>query len=149
MLLSNMRAKSDDAGRASLEFLVFSVVLVIPTLFLGMSLYSITSATLATENAARNAVRIFVQSPDLSTAASQAERAAQGALANHGFRELASMERSCQPSDCLTPGAMVRIRVGVDAPLFSTDLIPGAAGLTEVRIEAEATNKVSTYAGQR
>ena len=144
-----MRAKSDDAGRASLEFLVFSVVLVIPTLFLGMSLYSITSATLATEAAARSAVRIFVQSPDLSTATSQAERAAQGALANHGFRELASIERSCQPSDCLTPGAMVRIRVGVDARLFATDLIPGAAGLTEVRIEAEATNKVSAYVGQR
>ena len=149
MLLSNMRAKSDDAGRASLEFLAFSVVLVIPTLFLGMSLYSISSATLATEAAARNAVRIFVQSPDLNTAASQAERAAHGALENHGFSELASMERLCRPNDCLAPGAVVRIRVGVDAPLFSSDLIPGVAGVTEVRIEAEATNKVSAYVGQR
>ena len=147
MLLWNMRNSGDEAGRASLEFLFLAIVLLIPILFLGLSNNSLQSATLAAESAARNAVRVFVIAPNLSVASRNAEVAARGAAANHGFDALASLEKTCQPSDCLTPGAIVTITVGLDAPLFSSDLIPGLAGASVIRVEAQAHNVVSTYGG--
>ena len=45
-----------ESGRASLEFLVLAIFLVLPTMYLGLSLSSLQGASLATESAARNAV---------------------------------------------------------------------------------------------
>ena len=80
-----MRDKASESGRASLEFLVFGIALVIPVMFLGMSLASIQGATLAAQSASTHAARVFVHQAELSDAAAIADRAALVALANHGF----------------------------------------------------------------
>jgi len=51
---------ANESGRASLEFLTAAIILLLPIMFLGMSVSSIYNATLAAETAARNAARIFV-----------------------------------------------------------------------------------------
>jgi len=48
-------------------------------------------------------------------------------------------------SSVLQPGSIVTIRVGVDAPLFSTDLLPGVLGADTMRVTAESTRMVSRY----
>ena len=52
--------KEFESGRASLEFLVLSISLFVPVLYLGLSLSSLQGASLATEAGARNAVRVYV-----------------------------------------------------------------------------------------
>jgi len=122
-------------------------VLLIPVMFLGMSLSSIQSATLAAETAARNAARVFVAETSPSVAALRAETAVRVALANHGIHEIQELSRKCSVSECLSPGGVVTIRVGVTAPLISSDFLPGFLGQPSVEVFGEASSVVSVFGG--
>jgi hypothetical protein len=130
-----------------LEFLTAAIVLLIPVIFLAMSLSSIQNAALATEAAARNAARVFVQESNLQVAGTRAEQAVLVALSNHGFGAPSTLERSCSSSNCAAPGTVVVIRVGVEAPLFSSPLLPGFLGEATVPVLAQASAMVSRYGG--
>jgi len=140
-----MRGSEGESGRASLEFLVFGIALVIPVMFFGMSLSSIQGATLAAQSASTHAARVFVQQTVVSDAAVIADRAALVALANHGFDSYSRLERFCEPASCLSPGAAVTIRVSVEAPLFSSNVLPGILGAETVTVSAQSTRVVSRY----
>jgi hypothetical protein len=143
----SVHARDSEAGRASLEFLTAAIVLLIPVIFLAMSLSSIQNAALATEAAARNAARVFVQESNLQVAGTRAEQAVLVALSNHGFGAPSTLERSCSSSNCAAPGTVVVIRVGVKAPLFSSPLLPGFLGEATVPVLAQASAMVSRYGG--
>ncbi len=143
----SVHARDTEAGRASLEFLTAAIVLLIPVMFLAMSLSSIQNAALATEAAARNAARVFVQEADLQVAAVRAEQAVVVALANHGFEGHSLLERACSSSQCAAPGTIVVIRVGVEAPLFSSPFLPGFLGKATIPVVAQASAMVSRYGG--
>lgn len=147
MLRSSVHPRSSEAGRASLEFLTAAIVLLIPVMFLAMSLSSIQNAAVATEAAARNGARVFVQETNLQVAASRAEQAVVVALANHGFESPGILERSCSSRDCVGPGTVVVIRVGVEAPLFSSPFLPGFLGEATIPVVAQASAMVSRYGG--
>jgi len=140
-----MHADHNESGRASLEFLVFGVALLIPVMFLGMSFASIQGATVAAQGASDQAARVFVQQPGLAEASSRAETAAAVALRNHGVDSVARLELFCEPSPCLSPGSTVTIRVSVEAPLFTSSFLPGVLGAETVTVSAESTRIVSRY----
>ena len=137
--------KSLESGRASLEFLVFGVGVMIPVMFLGMSLWSSQEAQLAANSAATQAARVFVQATDLFEASRRAERAALVALKNHGFSSYSGFQRKCAPASCLSPGSNVTMWVAVDAPLFTSDFLPGVLGAETVMVSAESARVVSRY----
>ena len=110
-----------------------------------MSLASIQGATLAAQGASDQAARVFVQQPGLAEASSRAETAAVVALRNHGVDSVARLERFCEPSPCLSPGSAVTIRVSVEAPLFTSSVLPGVLGAETVTVSAESTRIVSRY----
>ncbi len=143
----NLRSSGGESGRASLEFLVASIILLVPLVFLSLSLSSIQNASLATDSAARAGARVFVTETSLEGAVARAERAVRVALANHGIHSVMSLERSCSQSSCLAPGAIVTIRVGVQAPVFSSNFLPGALGQAFIPVVAEARSMVSVYGG--
>lgn len=143
----NLPVSANESGRASLEFLTAAIVLLIPLVFLGLSLSSIQNATLGAESAARAASRVFVNETSLAGASARAERAVVVALANHGIDEVESLERSCSPGACLAPGTIVTIRVTVQAPLFSSSFLPGFLGDASVPVVAEGRSMVSVYGG--
>ena len=140
-----MHADHSESGRASLEFLLFGVALLIPVMFLGMSLASIQGATLAAPGASDQAARVFVQQTGLVEASSRAETATVVALRNHGVDSYARLERFCEPSPCLSPGSAVTIRVSVEAPLFTSSVLPGVLGAETITVSAESTRIVSRY----
>lgn len=140
--------ESSDAGRASLEFLVLSVVFFLPVLYFALSLASLQGASLATEAAARNAVRVFTEEAEGPGSSQRAETAVRIALANHGLTDIALLERQCSREPCVSPGTRVTIRVGVDAPIFSTSVLPGDWGAPTRLVVSEASGIVSTYGGQ-
>jgi hypothetical protein len=90
---------------------------------------------------------VFVQEPNLRVAALRAEQAVMVALANHGFDAPSSLERSCSSSNCVAPGTIVVIRVGVEAPLFSSPLLPGFLGQATIPVISQASAMVSRYGG--
>ena len=140
--------KPGDSGRASLEFLTLSILVFLPVLYFALSLASLQGASLATETAARNAVRVFTEGAAGTQTAKLAEGAVRSALANHGLTDLALLERQCSRSSCVEPGSRVTVRVGVNAPIFSTNLLPGDAGAPTRLVVAEASGVVSDYGGQ-
>jgi hypothetical protein len=138
---------ANESGRASLEFLTAAIILLLPIMFLGMSVSSIYNATLAAETAARNAARMFVDEVSLANASARAESAVVIALANHGIDQPLSLERWCSAPSCVAPGSVVTIRVGVQAPLIAPMFLPRSVVPPSVPVFAEATAMVSRYGG--
>ena len=139
--------KEFESGRASLEFLVLSISLFVPVLYLGLSLSSLQGASLATEAAARNAVRVYVLGAADANPEGSVAAAVTLALSNHGFHSVDVLETECSAHPCRSPGGRVLVRVGVHAPLFSTSLIPGDWSEATTLVVSEASGVVSAYGG--
>ena len=139
--------KEFESGRASLEFLVLSISLFVPVLYFGLSLSSLQGASLATEAAARNAVRVYVLGAAEANPEGPVAAAVTLALSNHGFHSVDVLETECSAHPCRSPGGRVLVRVGVHAPLFSTNLIPGDWGEATTLVVSEASGVVSAYGG--
>jgi hypothetical protein len=144
------RALAGDRGSASLEFITIGLVLLVPLVYLVLTMASIQGAAFATEGAARQAVRVYVQAPNAAEAARRAELAIRFALADAGLDALEPhVTVSCtpKPDACLTRLGTVRISVQVTAPL---PLVPPFLDLAVpfgVPLAASATEQVSRFWG--
>ena len=144
---SAIRAGPGTEGRASIEFLVFAVLALVPIVFVMQNLWAIQAATFATDQAARDAVRVFVAAPSVTTGAATADSIARRVVAEHGVSRAVSIERSCQPaSNCLQPGARVTYRIRTEVTLFQVPLFAGAWPVA-VPVDGEASARVSRYGG--
>ena len=144
------RWATDDAGSASLEFVTAGMILLLPIVYLVLTMAGVQAGALAVEGAARQAVRVFVQADDENAALSEAERAIDFALADYGLdADAARVTVSCRPrpTQCLNRRGTVTITVGVSIPL---PLVPPALTLKvplSVPLQATATQKVSRFWG--
>ncbi|MHC5796967.1 hypothetical protein ACVXZ4_12485 [Lacisediminihabitans sp. FW035] len=143
------RVGSED-GTASLEFVTAGMILLLPMVYLVLTMSALQAASLAVEGAARQAVRVYVQAADTRSAEAEAERAIRFALADYGLdASQASVAISCSPhpSDCLQRRATVTIRVGVSVGL---PLVPPALsidGPLTIPLRSTATEQVSRFWG--
>jgi hypothetical protein len=144
------RRWTDESGSASLEFITTGMILLVPLVYLVLTMSAIQAGSLAIEGAARQAVRVFVQSDSIATAEASAERAIQFALADHGISaDDVAVAVSCRPDpgDCLTRQGFVTITVAISVPL---PLVPPVLDLQvplSVPLEATATQQVSRFWG--
>ena len=146
MLRWNGQKTRADAGRASIEFLVFAVVVFVPLVFVIQSLWLIQASAIATEQAARDAVRVFVQHTNIASAAGASQTIATHVAREHGLTTPLRFQRSCQPTNCLAPGALVTIRVTTDVTLWQVPVFRGAWPVS-VSVGGQASARVSTYGG--
>ncbi len=141
------RAGPGASGRASIEFLVFAIVALLPIVFVAQNLWAIQGATFATDQAARDAVRVFVAGLSVQGGAATADTIARRVVAEHGITRPVRIERSCLPaSSCLQPGALVSYRVSTEVVLFQIPLFAGRWPLTAT-IDGVASARVSRYGG--
>ncbi len=139
---------TDDTGSAALEFVTAGVVLLVPLVYLVLTMAAIQAGAFAAEGAARQAARVFVQSDSLADAQAGAVRAMQFALADYGIdSSTASIEVSCRPSpaSCLTRQGFVTVSIDLVVmlplvPAFLTGDFP-----LEVPLHATATQQVSRF----
>jgi hypothetical protein len=135
-----------DRGRASIEFLVYSVVLLVPIIFGIQSLWAIQGASIATEQAARDAVRAFTQATGTSQARFIADTVAMRVVREHGVVGPTRIDYRCQASSCLAPGSLVDVRVTTDLSVFQAPLW-GSTWPVTVSVTGTATARVSRYGG--
>lgn len=140
-----------DAGSASLEFMTAGMLLLVPIVYLAILVASVQSAALATEGAARQAARVFVQSPSVAAGEAAAVRALELALDDHGVDAEASIAISCspEPDECLTRRGWVTVEIDARVPL---PLVPPVLDLRvplSIPLEASATQQVSRFWGSR
>ena len=138
-----------EDGSASLEFITAGMLLLIPLVYLVVAVGAVQGATLATEGAARQAARVYVESPDQGTAIKRAQQAIDFALADYGLdSQHADVTITCSAS-CLEPESLVSIGVGVKVVM---PLVPAVLNLDQaavVPVSSQASQVVSRFHGVR
>ena len=120
------QATGDDGhaerGSALVEFIGTAVLLLIPLVYLVLTLGRLQAAAFAVDGAAREAARAAVTAPTSQEAGPRARLAAAIALEDQGFDTAAALigdavRIDCSADPCLTPGATVSTTVRAVVPL--------------------------------
>lgn len=106
---------SDERGSATVEFVWVSLLLLVPFVYVMVTVFEAQRAAFGIEAASRSAAKAFVSAPSVEVARARAESAGRAALLDHDV-EGASIDVECL-SACFTSGSSVRVRVRVDQPL--------------------------------
>ncbi len=144
------RRWTNDEGSASLEFITAGFVLLLPLVYLVLTMSSIQAGAFAVEGASRQAARVYVQAPTIAEANAAASRAVEFALADYGLdTEGVTVTVSCRPNpgNCLQRRGFVTVRVATSVPL---PLVPPVLDLDvglAVPVDSSATQQVSRFAG--
>lgn len=139
---------SPEQGSVAIEVLVLGVLLLVPLLYLVLTIAALQGAAFAAEGAARQAARSIALAATDADGRQAAEAAATIALGDwHIEPGAAAVEVLCSPSpdDCVTARGSVdvRVRVAATLPLLPPALSVGAPG--SIPIEARAVQRVSIF----
>lgn len=139
-----------ERGSASLELVTAGLILLLPLVYLVLTMSAIQAGALAAEGAARQAARVFVLADDEQSARDAAARAVEFALADHGVAsDSATVAIACRPTpdECLTRRGYVTVDVAVSVPLpLVPPVLVGDFPLA-VPLDATATQQVSRFWG--
>lgn len=113
-------AEADGAERGSavVEFVFLSLLLMVPVVYFIITVGQLQGGSFAVVGAADQAAKVYVAQPDTASARAAAEHVVLLALADYGHpAENASIDTSCDPSDCLAAGSAVTVTVHLTVPL--------------------------------
>ncbi len=118
------RKQAAESGSAVLEFLIIGVLVLVPLLYVLLTVLRVESAVMASTQAVREAGRAFMMSDSLSQARLNAEMAASVAMSDQGFELPATALSITCVGVCLSPAssAHVRLKWQVDLPWFPATL---------------------------
>ncbi len=134
-----------ERGSASLEFLTVGMILLIPLVYLVLTVASIQAAALGVEGAARQAARVAVLSADGADAS--VERTIGVVLADYGVDAGATSVGVTCSARCDEPGSRVTVHVRVSVPLPLVPQALASSSIGTVQLESSATHTVSRFAG--
>jgi hypothetical protein len=127
------RPRGDD-GSALLEFSYLAVLLMVPLVYLLLTVLQVQAAAFGTTEAARQAGRAFVQADSLAQGRDRARTAVDLALEDQGVDDAPEPVVSCAPlppARCLEPGARVQVTVSYRVRLrFLGAFFAGSTGPT-------------------
>ena len=133
------RAHGEERGSAVVEFVFLTVVVLVPLIYLVLTVARVQAGTYAVAQAAREAGRAYVTSEAAESAPERAHAAAGIAFADFGFD--GALEIGCDGAPCLRPEGRVTTRTEVSVPL---PLVPDfARALVPLQIPVSSTS-VST-----
>jgi len=139
------RARTDD-GSTSLEFITAGLVLLLPLVYLILTISAIQGGALAVEGAARQAARVYVDAPSPERAQADASAAIEVALADYGI-EASRVRVTCapDPDDCLERRGFVTVTVATSVPLPLVPQVLDLRAPLSVPLESTATQQVSRF----
>lgn len=144
------RRLADDRGTASLEFLTVGVILLVPLVYLVLTLGQIQHAVLGLEGGARHAARTIAQADTHEAGMAAAERAIRVAMVDAGLEPgAARLAVSCspKPAACDTPRGTVTVQVDAAVALpLAPPVLELDVGLG-VPVSATAMQPVSAFGG--
>src|SRR5699024_2679981 len=121
-----------EDGNALVEFVVLSAVLLIPALYLVLTLVSVQSAVFAADIIARDSARIHATDADPDRAQARARGHAHMVLADswHGAHDM--LRVSCRGDACVTPGGTATTELSLRVPLPGLGPVMGTTGPVSV-----------------
>jgi len=139
-----VRRGRDERGSAVVEFVFLGVLLLVPVVYLVLTVGRLQGGSFAVVGAADQAAKVYVDAPTPQDADARARAAVRVALADFGFsEEQATVDIACSAA-CLAPGSTVTVVVSLDVPL---PLIPAIAGThpSAATVDAAATQLVERF----
>jgi hypothetical protein len=121
--------RHDESGTALVEFVWLGILLLVPLVWIVLSVFEVQRGAFAVTSAARSAARAYSLADTDAAGVARARAAIRQALDDQGGegREF-RLDISCGGADCHTPDAMVTVRVWtrVELPLMPAILGAGA-----------------------
>lgn len=135
-----------ERGSAALEFIVVGLLLLVPTVYLIVSLGLIQGQALGAEAGARHIARAISTASDEADARARVERVLASVTGQYGMpRDAVSLDLECRPAGGACPEAGATIVVTVRSTV-ALPLVPPVLGLdrlASIPIEATAAQKMS------
>lgn len=135
-----------ESGSAPIEFLTVGVLLLVPLVYLVLTLGALQAASFAAEGVARQAARVYVLAPTDAEGRSRMTASVATGLADwHLPASALQLGMTCSPADCRTPRGTVTVtaRLAVALPLLPPALHVGEPG--SIAITAHAAQRVSVF----
>ena len=122
MSLRSLRGR-DESGSAVVEFVWLGILLLVPLVWILLSVFEVQRGAFAVSAAARAAGRAYALAPDEATARQRATEAARLTLQDQGAPDMpleVQVRCSLGPGQCLagTSVVTVTIRSGVQLPMM-------------------------------
>jgi hypothetical protein len=140
-----------ERGSGVVEFTWLAILLMVPLLYIVVTVFEVQRAAFATSTAARAAGRAFTQAPSEAAAHGHAATAASLALRDQDLdvdRRALVVRCTPEPANCLAPGSVVTVSVAHSVPM---PLLPAVLGgqRPSIRVESEHTIPYGTYREDR
>lgn len=135
---------NDDAGSAVLEFTFLGLLLLVPVVYLVLTVGAVQGASFAVVGAADQAAKVFVDSDNPAEAHARAQEAVNLTVNDFGFPpQDAAVTITCGGT-CLEPGSSVTVDVTLKVPL---PLIPTMSGLntSAATVDSRSTQLVERF----
>lgn len=129
------RLSRGEGGSAVVEFVFLAVLMMVPLIYLVMTLGRLQAAAYAASAAAREAGRAYTTATTQGEAERRAGAAATIAFEDQGFGDTGGLSLSCDGTPCLRPEGRVEVTAVVTVPLplvpsFARSVIPLEVPLT-------------------
>lgn len=142
-LCSTVSSLEAEDGNALVEFVVLSAALLIPCLYLVLTLGNVQAAVFAADTLSRDVARIHATEQDPQVAAARSSRHVALVLEDHGLPASEVVSLTCSEDPCATPGATVAAQVRIPVPVPGLGPILGQGG--PVTVGASHAVQVDRY----
>lgn len=141
------RRPRGDGGSALVEFCFLAVLLLVPVVYLVLTLGRLQAAAFATEGAAREAGRAFVTGRDEVSGRERAAAAALIAFSDQGFddQRLEVVDIRCAGDPCLAPDSRVVVHATLQVVLPAVPRLVDRFVPARVRVEATHVATVGRF----
>ena len=143
-----LRLSTDDTGSSSLEFITAGLILLVPLIYLVLTMSAIQGGAFAIEGASRQAARTFVTADNETDATAAAHQALVVALADYGLdSDDVHLDVRCTPDPhaCLTRQGLVTVTVDATVPLPGIPSVLSIDAPLGVPLSSTATEQVSRF----
>ncbi len=131
----------DERGSALVEFTWLGILLLVPLVYIVLSVFEVQRGAYAVSTASRSAARAYSLAPSEAEGLARAKAAAQVALSDQGLTgQSFDLVVSCTPTgSCLSPGSTitVRLKTWVELPL-----LPDSLGANTPSFRLDSTQQV-------
>lgn len=140
----------DDAGSAAIEFIFVGVLMLVPLVYLILTLGLIQGQALGVEAGARHIARAVATASDPEAAARRAREVRAAVTDDFGLDpRTVEVSMTCVPRGAACPSAGATVRVTMAARV-ALPLVPHLLGLNRwasIRVESHAAQHVSQFWG--
>jgi hypothetical protein len=135
-----------DAGNAIVEFVYLAVLLMVPLVYVLLTVFRVQAAAFAVSSAAREAGRVYATSDSVGDAGPRAFAAAGIVMADSGLSLSANDLRiNCSASRCLQPGSRVEVAMTYQVALPLVPHFLSVRAPASIRVTSHHLEVVDRY----